>query len=249
MPAYQCIERAAVEDIGKPEFVRRHHFDVIHGHYQGVDVWLAEACQHGDGAYVVTLHGSHEAAGIAPEIRDVLAKSVDHWVYTADKNLAIFDGAAIDARRLTNPSNAVRNPCRLVRPGGPRAKKAAIYVGIACVPVLRAKGWDIASDALAEVRRVARTPVHLALCGDGDDYEELSHLYGAREGVHFLGYQEAVGEFYRLCDCCLLPTRFAGESFPFTLIESLKAGTPIIASDVAELPRIVTPAAPADRGE
>ena len=63
--------------------------------------------------------------------------------------------------------------------------------------------------------------------------------YGRRRGVRFLGYQNAITDFYRLCDCCLLPTRFAGESFPFTLIESLKAGTPIIATDVGEIRQIV----------
>jgi glycosyltransferase involved in cell wall biosynthesis len=59
--------------------------------------------------------------------------------------------------------------------------------------------------------------------------------------VRFLGYQDAITDFYRLCDCCLLPTRFAGESFPFTLIESLKAGTPIIATDIGEIREIVEP--------
>jgi glycosyltransferase involved in cell wall biosynthesis len=241
-PGIPVYERAAVEDVGISEFLSTHYFAVVHSHYQGVDVWLADACREAQIPYVVTLHGSHEAAGLEPEVRGVLAKAVDHWVYTADKNLSVFDGVEIDKERLTKLSNAIPESTGQL----PLARTdlapedGAILFGIAS-RALRAKGWDVAIEALEEVRRSAASPVYLALCGDGDDYDELVELYGGRDGVHFLGYQTAVGDFYRLCDCCLLPTRFAGESFPFTLIESLTVGTPIIATDIAEIKQIVAP--------
>ena len=40
---------------------------------------------------VVTLHGSHEAAGLTRDVRESLAAAVHLWVYTADKNLAFFE--------------------------------------------------------------------------------------------------------------------------------------------------------------
>jgi glycosyltransferase involved in cell wall biosynthesis len=97
---------------------------------------------------------------------------------------------------------------------------------------LQSKGWDIAIEALKRVRASTDRAVHLVFCGDGEDYDELTKRYGRTPGVVFLGYQSAIISFYRLCDCCILPTRFPGESCPFTLIESLQAGTPIIATDL-----------------
>jgi len=60
-----------------------------------------------------------------------------------------------------------------------------------------------------------------------------------RSVVHLLGHQQEIQAFYRLCDCCVLPTRFVGESYPLTIIEALLAGIPVIATDVGEIRSIL----------
>ncbi len=239
-PGLPVYERAAVEDVGAAAFFRASHFDVVHSHYQGVDLWASDACRANNIPYVVTLHGSHEVAGLDAETRRKLVATVDHWVYTADKNLGIFDGISPNGGTVTKLSNAV--PERAGKFPFARDDLApgaeTVLFGLA-TRALRAKGWEVAMDALDMVRRKVRRSVYLALCGDGEEYAELLRLHGNRAGVTFLGFQAEITAFYRLCDCCLLPTRFPGESFPFTLIESLKAGTPIIATDVGEIRNVI----------
>jgi glycosyltransferase involved in cell wall biosynthesis len=239
-PGIPVYERLLIEDIGADRFFGTHGVDVMHTHYQGVDLWLHESCKAGEIPYIVTLHGSHEAAGLTRDTRESLATAVHHWVYTADKNLAFLESEAVPLRTATKLPNAVPER-EEVFPVARRVlapKADALLFGVAS-RALKAKGWDVAIEALRLARQKTGRPLYVAFCGDGDDYDDLRRRYGRRRGVRFLGYQSAITDFYRLCDCCLLPTRFAGESFPFTLIESLKAGTPIIATDAGEIEGIV----------
>jgi glycosyltransferase involved in cell wall biosynthesis len=239
-PQIPVYERLSVEAMGSSEFFESHNFDVIHTHYQGVDRWISQACRGNSVPYVVTLHGSHEVAELDDGFTRDLASTVDHWVYTADKNLRIFDHVHDSKAPVTKLRNAVPDGSRTFPV--PRFDLApeedAVLFGLAS-RALRVKGWEIAIDALEALRKRAERPVYIALCGDGDEYDELVRLHGDRPGVRFLGYQSEVTAFYGLCDCCVLPTRFPGESFPFTLIESLKAGTPIIATDAGEIRSVV----------
>ena len=240
-PEIPVYERLAVEAAGQ-EFFDSHQFDVIHTHYQGVDRWISQSCHANSIPYVVTLHGSHEMVDVDEGFAEGLATTVDHWVYTADKNLRIFDsvnGSKAPVTKLRNAVPDASRPFSLARAELAPEDDAFLF-GLAS-RALRVKGWEIAIGALAAVREKASRPVYLALCGDGDEHDELVRLHGDRPSVRFLGYQSEVTGFYRLCDCCVLPTRFPGESFPFTLIESLKAGTPIISTDVGEIRNVVQP--------
>lgn len=242
-PEIPVYERLAVEAMGSRQFFDSHQFDVIHTHYQGVDRWISQICRSNSIPYVVTLHGSHEMVDLDEGFALDLAATVDHWVYTADKNLTIFDHVKDSSAPVTKLRNAVPDVSRAfpVSRSELAPERDAVLFGVAS-RALRAKGWEIAIHALEAIReRAADRPVYLALCGDGGEHDELIRLYGDRPGVRFLGYQSEVTAFYRLCDCCVLPTRFPGESFPFTLIESLKAGTPIVATDVGEIRRVVQP--------
>jgi len=40
-------------------------------------------------------------------------------------------------------------------------------------------------------------------------------------------------------DCCVLPTRFVGESYPLTIIEAILAGIPTVATDMGEIKSIL----------
>ncbi len=241
-PEIPVYERALVEEIGVERFLRDHGVDLVHTHNFWVDLFVHEACRDAGIPLVATLHGSYETANRGDETVEAIADSVSHWVYTADKNLQAFERLATDPAQFTKMANAVPDPepgLRLSRREFGIPEEAFVF-GIAS-RAIRTKGWDIAAHALQQVATTAGRPVYLAICGDGDAYDELLAELGDLPGVRFLGHQTNVIAFYRMCDCCLLPTRFPGESFPFTLLESLTAGTPIIASDIGEIRRIVEP--------
>ena len=239
-PEIPVYERLLVREIGLNRFLQDHGIDLVHSHNLWLDLFIHEACRETGVPLLATLHGSYEADDPGDETIASLVESVSRFVYTADKNLRPFDRVATDPAMFRKMANAVSDP----EPGLRLSRKEfgipddAFVFGVAS-RAIRSKGWDIAANALQRVAADAERPVYVALCGDSDSYDDLLAELGGLPGVRFLGHQSNVFAFYRMCDCCLLPTRFPGESFPFTLLESLTAGTPIIATDIGEIRSIV----------
>ena len=58
--------------------------------------------------------------------------------------------------------------------------------------------------------------------------------------IHAVGAQEKPREYFAAADLGFLPSRFAGESFPLVVIESLMCGKPVLASNMGEIPSQIT---------
>lgn len=69
--------------------------------------------------------------------------------------------------------------------------------------------------------------------------KELSHKLHIEDSVTFLGLikQERLPYFYSAADVCVLPSYY--ESFGLVALESLACGTPVVASDVGDLRKII----------
>lgn len=99
------------------------------------------------------------------------------------------------------------------------------------------KGVDHLIDALSRV-----PGVHLLAAGDGDQLptlERLAHQRGLADRVTFLGRvaRERVALYMKAADYTVLYSGYEGLSH--TLLESLRAGTPVIASDKGGNPEVV----------
>lgn len=80
----------------------------------------------------------------------------------------------------------------------------------------------------------------LLLVGDGPDrdrLERLAHDLGVVKRCLFLGYQENVARFYDAIDALLLPS--ANEGTPVSVIESLAARRPAVATRVGGTPDVI----------
>jgi glycosyltransferase involved in cell wall biosynthesis len=64
--------------------------------------------------------------------------------------------------------------------------------------------------------------------------------YDKDPNISFLGYQSCIHGLYKISDCALVPTRFAGELFPLCIIQAMQVGTPIIASRIGEIEAMMT---------
>jgi glycosyltransferase involved in cell wall biosynthesis len=81
---------------------------------------------------------------------------------------------------------------------------------------------------------------HLLLVGDGPDrdgLERYAHDLGVIRRCLFLGYQEDVARYYEAMDALLLPS--VNEGTPVSVIESLAAGRPAVATRVGGTPDVV----------
>ena len=100
------------------------------------------------------------------------------------------------------------------------------------------KGWREAIEAVTRARELSRRDIHLVLVGDGPVLTALRRE-GTPAFVHPVGFQPDTRAYYAMGDMGLLPSRFAGESFPLVLIECLQAGRPMMATALGEIPRML----------
>lgn len=211
--------------------------EIVHSHHAWVDITFAGCIQ---GAkkpkQVITLHGMYEMIEKErlPSILRLMDQQIDAVVYTAEKNLAPFPQDFRIRKGFTRINNALR--VQHIQPVVRRDLGIEDGDFVLCLisRALPEKGWQEAIDAVERAGALGGRSVHLVLIGEGPEYERLRDL---RETVkiHFLGYRQNIRDYLAMADMGFLPSRFAGESFPLVLIDSLMAGRPVLASSVGEI--------------
>jgi glycosyltransferase involved in cell wall biosynthesis len=115
--------------------------------------------------------------------------------------------------------------------GSPARKDFYLFVG----RISMEKGVDIMLAAFSNTRST------LLIAGDGPEKERLMQQYGGFPNIRFLGAQEkpAVTSLMKEAKALVFPSVWY-EGLPFTIIESLAAGTPVIASRLGAMEHLVT---------
>ncbi len=101
------------------------------------------------------------------------------------------------------------------------------------------KGHSVLLTALPQVRRVFPN-VLTVFAGEGELLPQLQRQVaelGLQGAVDFVGYQNNMEEWFSVADITVLPSFYEG--LPLVAIESLAAGTPLVATAVDGTPEIV----------
>lgn len=250
-PAIPVYCASQVEEMGVEAFVRDAGISLIHSHMLSLEHFFIEKHGLAGGVpYLVSLHGSYEACAITPERTARLAKRVDHWVYTAEKNLVPFRGEQLPASSFSRIANGMPEdprPFPKTRAELGIAEDAVVFVFVA--RGVAGKGWGAATAAFTQLRDAnPGTPVHLLMCGTGHEADLQVERHADDPDITFLGYQDRIHGLYRLGDCAIVPTRFSGESFPLCIIQALQSSTPVVATRIGEIEHMVAPAGEAPAG-
>lgn len=104
------------------------------------------------------------------------------------------------------------------------------------------KGWEEGIEAFERVRKRTEKHICLLLVGGGEYLDSLKTALSPekKKGVYFLGYTRDPEYWIKAFDVGLLPTRFAGESRPYSVMEYLIQGKPAIATDVGGIREMAT---------
>lgn len=236
--AIPVYDAGYVEEMGADAFLCSAGISLVHSHMVSLEAFFFEKCAiQATIPYLVTLHGSYEACGITDERLSRFASRVTHWAYTTHKNLEPFKAISLPATSVSRFANGMPvddRPFPKTREELGIASDAVVFTLVAR-GILR-KGWRAAITAFRRLRdRNPDRKVHLLLCGDGPEMARHADEHQADPDITFLGYQSRIDGLYRISDCAIAPTRFAGESFPLCLIQALQTGTPVIATDVGEI--------------
>jgi glycosyltransferase involved in cell wall biosynthesis len=165
---------------------------------------------------------------VSPEVRDEL---VEHGIAPRDKFAVIRLGIPLEDRLGDPTADLDYRPLY----GIPPASFVIGWVG-------RMTGVKDTGAVLEIVRATRERGVDAVLCmvGDGPDrerLEQLAHDLGIARSTYFVGYQSDVAGYYRLFDAFVLPS--VNEGTPVSAIESLAAGTPVVANRVGGVPDVV----------
>lgn len=215
------------------------NIQLIHSHHSWVDNSILQLLFPKTlSKTIVTMHGMYELMETqdAKYILPDLIRETAQIVYTAEKNLS-----AVKQHNLYNPDNMTRIDNALeVYPVTPLALSELSIPDDAFVLTLvsravEEKGWFEAVEAVKRARDLCDRDIHLILIGEGSAYDALKQK-NLPAYIHLEGFRQNIRAYFAASHIGLLPTRFKGESFPLVLIDSLHAGTPVLASTVGEIP-------------
>lgn len=103
------------------------------------------------------------------------------------------------------------------------------------------KGHELAFESIKELSNQGYKQVKLLLIGDGPIETELKQKVEQlqlTEEITFLGYQKDVHSYLALSDVKLLASY--SESFPLVILESARADTPVISTDVGGVKDLIS---------
>jgi len=189
--------------------------------------------------HVTTMHGMYEMMGDFMNNISGFVGEIDHWFYTADKNITPFK------------KNKIYDPCRFTKidngmsiPEIHQVDLAQFGITSTSFTVCMAtrarydKGWFEAIESITIARDTTKKDIHLLLIGEGPVYELLKDT-PLPDYIHLLGYKSNLVDYFAASQLGFLPTYFKGESFPLVLIECFMAEKPIIASRIGEIPDMI----------
>lgn len=243
-PGIPVYDGEWVSEYGADRFLQEAGISLVHSHivlseYRFFEQWKMTAPV----PYLSTLHGSYEVCDFPLDMLHRFAERVDHFVYTAKNNRLVLDGANLPSSRITKLPNAMpvdETPFPFTRADLNIAEDAVVFTLVARGMV--SKGWDATITAFKQMQPLhPDQPMHLLLCGEGEETDRLKDLHGHDPDITFLGYQRHIHGLYRISDVALVPSRFAGESFPLCIIQALQASCPVIGTRVGEIEGMLIP--------
>jgi L-malate glycosyltransferase len=205
------------------------------------------ACRHAPALgipVVVSMHGTYEyAAPEWPERARYIYNHARAIIYAADKNMSWYELQPYFS--VTPPAYKIYTgtdlrtpiPRSITRAELGIAADAFVYVLVA--RGIQEKGWLEALQAFRSVK-VRQSRAVLLLVGEGEYLTGLQREWGQEPGVIFYGSHPNSLELTALADAGLLPSYFPIETLPNVIIDYLRCGLPVLASDIGEIPNMLT---------
>ena len=152
-----------------------------------------------------------------------------------EKVTRIYNGADLQVTDLsTQERNALR---RKMRQALSLPENSKILLTVARLSTQ--KGYDYLIPTLPHLSEQF-PDIQFVWVGDGDQKSVLERQldeYGVRSSVSMLGYRKDIPQLLQAADLFIFPTNFEG--FPFSVLEAMAYGLPVIATAVNGIPEVI----------
>jgi glycosyltransferase involved in cell wall biosynthesis len=216
-------------------YLATHSFDVICSLSFQQDYQACKVAPTLDIPVVVSMHGIYEAVAPAhPAMAKSIYEHVSAIIYAADKNMSYYREQPYFKPHMpiykiytgTNLDDPV--PVTVSRADLGISEDAFVYILVA--RGIKEKGWQEAIEAFNVLHARYQHTV-LLLVGEGAFLQQMKVQYQHESGVFFHGFHPSSVE---------LPTYFAAETMPNVIIDYLRCGLPVIATDIGEIPDMLS---------
>jgi glycosyltransferase involved in cell wall biosynthesis len=116
-------------------------------------------------------------------------------------------------------------------------------INLCCIgSLIGRKGQKIIIDAIHELSVEHKSKIKLTLVGGGDDLEKLEQLvknYDLQKQIIFTGWKANIDAIKYINSCQIFILMSYDEGFPTVLLEAMRAGKPIISTNIAGIPEMV----------
>jgi glycosyltransferase involved in cell wall biosynthesis len=205
--------------------VHTFHGHVLRGYFNPLKTFCFRLLERWLATFTTTL------IAVSPEVRDDLVRL---GVAPAQKFEVVRLGIELD-ERLDATDDARAETRRSL--GVPNGAFLVGWIG----RMTAVKQTDDVLRALDGLRKRG-VDAYLCLVGDGPDrahLERYAHELGIVRRCLFVGYQDDIGRFYEAIDALVLPS--LNEGTPVSVIESLAARKPAVATRVGGIPDVIRP--------
>jgi glycosyltransferase involved in cell wall biosynthesis len=238
-PQIAVITNSSALDIN--DLLANFGIEIIHSHHASMENYFAVTKAGGatDVKHVATMHGMYEMMDNFMHNTQSIQKSVDHWVYTAEKNILPFTkNGLFTTKKFTKIENGLPLPNFHKLDLSSLGITPDSFTACLASRALPDKGWMEAIKATQTVRERTKKDIHLVLIGEGPVYDRLKEE-NLPEFIHLLGYRADLDDYLASVQLGLLPSYFQGESFPLVMIEFFMAEIPVIASNIGEISKMI----------
>lgn len=215
-------------------FIRRlpSDCDIIHAHYALPQGLLGVLLKKVRGKpLVVTIHGSDVSVLTKNPLTAPIVKFV---LQNSDRIITVSDYLKNEVMKLGVEPEKVS--VVYGGAGGLSTKKEKFDFDGTIVTfigsLVKQKGVDVLLEAFDDV-----PDAKLVIIGDGEEGPSLRKLAKGREDIYFLGYREDLASVFEKTGVLVLPSR--QEGFGLVLLEAMKAGVPVVATNVGGITEIV----------
>jgi glycosyltransferase involved in cell wall biosynthesis len=223
---------------------RKNKIELINSHLLSSDFFAAEVLKPAMNVpLVITSQGCYNDFENTASVSRLIDQ-IDGMTFVAEKNLKIFHatGKPLPSNRKLI-YNGLERPISSV--GIKRSEIGLVKEDFVVGQISRSietKGMEIAINAVIHLHEVHKLEeIKLVLIGpENDYYNSLKEQYKSYAFILFPGVALNPTDWVGLFDVGILPSYFASESCPSSIVEYLSLGKPAIASQIGEIPAMIS---------
>ena len=225
------------------DYCRNNEIDVIHTHYLRENYIALLAKKHYKKVRVVnTYHILGKDSTVVRVCTRVMSRSLDCQIANCSAGVRQLEENGVPKKKIRLVYNAVEpsywkgdGKSTLRDEIGTADDEFIMFYAARFVP---GKGHAYLIDAVRRLKALTDRPFRLVLAGDGELEDDVKKSCADMDTVCFMGYRTDMPNLYRGADLTVCPSE--NETLSLLLLESMAAGTPVLATAVGGMTDIVT---------